>query len=202
MGHVARKHGSVEEYLLRHEYGGIRPKCKCGCGQETQFTRSWGMCFKDYIHGHHAVGHVVTKEMRKKIGAKNSVNVTNKYLSGGFQWSRGHYRSIKTGKDCYYRSSWELRHMQNLDQDETVAWWDYEPRSFEYQWNGGTHRYIPDFIVRYKNGSRELQEIGVKKMKESIERNIAKREAAMKWCSNNNVCYRIISFEGENNGSR
>jgi len=42
---------SSEKYVVKHEYNGIHPTCKCGCGKETRFTGSkYG--FKTYRSGH------------------------------------------------------------------------------------------------------------------------------------------------------
>lgn len=70
-----RKHKMLyQEYVLKWKYGGIAPKCKCNCNQET----SWNVALKDYagfVVGHHAWGRKKTDEEKKKIGEKNSVNV-------------------------------------------------------------------------------------------------------------------------------
>lgn len=68
-----RKHGhTFEQYMLKWTYGGVLPNCACGCGGYP----SWNVALKDYakfVHGHHAVGHEVSVETRRKIGEKNAV---------------------------------------------------------------------------------------------------------------------------------
>lgn len=68
-------HGvTFEQYVLKHVHAGIRPKCGCGCGGRP----AWNVALKRYatfVHGHHAVGHVVSLEMRAKIGAANSTKM-------------------------------------------------------------------------------------------------------------------------------
>ena len=68
-------HGvTFEQYVLKHVHAGIRPKCGCGCGGEP----AWNVALKRYatfVHGHHAVGHVVSLETRAKIGAANSTKM-------------------------------------------------------------------------------------------------------------------------------
>ena len=70
--HVVRTHKlSYRDYLVEYEYDGEVPKCMCGCGMDAPFTRSQGMSFKRYIHGHHANVRILSDESRRKIGEKN-----------------------------------------------------------------------------------------------------------------------------------
>lgn len=78
--HVVRNHDmSYEAYLLQHEFEGIPPKCECGCGANAPFSKSQGMRFLRYIHGHSArIEGRLTEESKAKIGEKNRQNL-NKY---------------------------------------------------------------------------------------------------------------------------
>ena len=60
MYHLTKKHPNIEQkdYIIKYEFGGIEPKCGCGCGEITTFLRhgkdsnnkdSW---FRKYIKGH------------------------------------------------------------------------------------------------------------------------------------------------------
>ena len=70
--HVVRTHKiDYRDYLVEYEHNGRVPKCECGCGQDAPFTRSQGMSFKRFIHGHHANVRVLSEESRQKIGDKN-----------------------------------------------------------------------------------------------------------------------------------
>lgn len=122
-----------------------------------------------------------------------SHGISQKYLEGGFEWSRGEYLSSKTGKKSYYRSSWELRRMEELDTDQTVTTWRHEPFFLDYEFEGKKRRYLPDFLVEYADGSKFLEEIGVKVLKDSL-RNQAKFDAARILCSERGWQFRIISF--------
>ncbi len=79
--HVSSAHGvTYEAYLLVHEHSGVNPKCECGCGQDTTFSRSQGMRFLRYIHGHSArIEGRLTEESKARIGAKNRENVERFY---------------------------------------------------------------------------------------------------------------------------
>lgn len=125
---------------------------------------------------------------------KVSESMVRKYQEEGFRWAHGHYTSSKTGKTCYYRSSWEHRQMELLDSDPVVEWWEHEPHCIDYYFEDQLRRYLPDFLVRYSDGRRELQEIGVKEMKQDLVRNAAKSEAARRWCDERGYSFRIVSF--------
>lgn len=79
--HVTRTHGlSFEDYLIEQEFGGIRPKCACGCGKDVPFSNSQGMRILTYIHGHSARAEGrLTEESKRKIGEKNSRNLKEWY---------------------------------------------------------------------------------------------------------------------------
>jgi len=259
--HCSTKHKlKFADYLVKFEYNGKWPTCKCGCGKEVRF---FGGAFAEHVQGHQAIGKPKseetkrkisdtqagrtytqerkdriseglkadyaagktakiqamadanrgkewTEEHRQKMGATRSAkiasgeitinrdaiskSITQKYLDGGFQWSRGEHVSSKTGRKSYYRSSWELRHMLVLDADPRVLSWRYEPFYIEYEWEGKTRRYLPDFIVELADGHRELQEVGVKSVKQ-LDRQMAKQEAAKRWCAEHgNTSYRLVSF--------
>lgn len=52
-----KEHGdsiTQEQLLTDYKYGGIRPKCKCGCGEYTEIRYDGGIHFADYMHGHHS----------------------------------------------------------------------------------------------------------------------------------------------------
>lgn len=144
---------------------------------------------ENHKNGLHKTG---TEEWKDKI----SLSVTEKYLEGGFEWSRGKHTSDKlTGKQfAYYRSSWELRHMKNLDEDTSVVSYQYEPFVIRYDYENRKRRYIPDFLVKFDDGRVELQEIGVKMLKKN-ERNLAKITAAKKFCEDKSWIFKVISFE-------
>lgn len=130
-------------------------------------------------------GHGST-EWRDRVSA----GITEKYLQGGFKWSRGSYTSVKNqGAIFYYRSSWELQRMQELDADPEVLSWKYEPFSITYELNERIHRYIPDFLIRTQSMTY-LEEVGPKAVKESTEINIRKRAAAEGYCEARGFQYR------------
>lgn len=135
-----------------------------------------------------------TDETKRRIGDRNSVVIAQRYVDGGMAWSRGKYTSTKTNQTCYYRSSWELRHMQDLDRDDSISWWEHEPMRIPYVFEGKERNYVPDFIVRYADGRKEMQEVGRKTVKEGLPRNQAKIESARLFCESRGWTFRVVSF--------
>lgn len=119
-----------------------------------------------------------------------SKTITQKYLDGGFQWSRGNYVSSKTGDTIWYRSSWELMFARLLDSDQTVLSWKHEPFSIQYENTAGKiRRYIPDFYITRISGKCELVEVKPQSLR-LTETNMRKRAAAEAWCTENACEYR------------
>ena len=42
-----------EQLLVDFKYNGVRPTCKCGCGEYTEIRYDGGAHFVDYVRGHH-----------------------------------------------------------------------------------------------------------------------------------------------------
>ena len=118
---------------------------------------------------------------------KISQAITQRYLDGGFEWSTGQYISMKTGKTCNYRSSWEHELMILLDGDSRIDTWSYEPLSIPYILEGETRRYIPDFLVVFE-GRDYLLEVKPSSLTD-IPINTAKRAAAVVFCQKNGWKY-------------
>lgn len=130
-----------------------------------------------------------TDEQREKISAA----IAQKYLSGGFRWARGKHVSPKTDLESYYRSSWELRRMRELDVDPAVEWWEHEPFWIPYELEGRTRRYLPDFYVKNVSGGVFLEEVGVGPLKDGQPKNLAKRAAAEAHCRARGWSFRVVS---------
>lgn len=110
-----------------------------------------------------------------------SKSISQKYLDGGFEWSKGKYTSTKTNKECYYRSSWELTYMQSLDSDVDVVSWESEFVRIPYKLDDNNRFYVPDFHVVKIDGSNLLVEIKPHDLR-NHPMNIAKRIAAIAYC--------------------
>lgn len=109
-------------------------------------------------------------------------------------YNRGEYISPIAGL-CKHRSGWELTYMKYLDNNPEVVNWSYEKIVIEYISNLRTkkiRKYIPDFYVEYSDGHCEIVEI---KPKRKLDQAIIKKklDAAVKWCRENGLIYKIIT---------
>ena len=89
-----------------------------------------------------------------------------------------YYRSPKILKgDGKCRSAMEENVFNELDRDPDVVSYTPEPFRIPYEYDGKSFKYVPDILITYKNGSKELVEI--KPIYEvGEERNMAKFLAA------------------------
>lgn len=62
-------------------------------------------------------------------------------------------------KAAIFRSSWELKMMEYLDNKEGVEGWCSECVIIPYTFNGKVHRYFPDFLVVWKDGRKQVIEV-------------------------------------------
>ena len=99
--HVIRfkKHGesiTQEKLLADFAYGGVRPKCKCGCGEYTEISYENGAHFCDYKLGHHS--RVYNNWGNNPLAIKNSAKTRKEQYSTGdrIQWNKG-----KTWEEVY-----------------------------------------------------------------------------------------------------
>jgi len=82
----------------------------------------------------------------------------------------------------HYRSLWEKNWYQLLEKLDKVKGYWVEPVVIEYSWDGGTHCYLPDLLVFYIDGTRDLVEIKPRYRRKD-SRNQAKFKAARTWCA-------------------
>lgn len=106
--------------------------------------------------------------------------IAQKYVDGTWKFAKGTHLSTKTGRECYYRSSWELLLMKELDVDPDVIDWESEFTSIPYVFEGSAHRYVPDFKV-VRLGCTQLVEVKPQDLRET-DRNVLKRQAALIHC--------------------
>ncbi len=97
------------------------------------------------------------------------------------KFKQGKYESTKTGKMLTYRSGLEEKLYKILDQDENVMSFYSEPFNIDYIHKGKAHKYIPDLIVNFMDGSRSLWEVKPSNQT-NLEQNKNKWKAAEKAC--------------------
>jgi hypothetical protein len=138
---------------------------------------------------------------------------TKSYRTGQFT-PRHPEKYMGNVNNITYRSSWELKFCEFLDNNVNVKRWASEEIAIQYlkPTTGRMHRYFPDFFIEYvdKQG-RLIQEMievkpdkqtRVSTAKRSKTRlyeditygiNVAKWQAAEKWCKTRGVKFRILT---------
>lgn len=108
-----KEHGDItqEQLLTDYKYGGIRPKCKCGCGEYTDISYANGAHFCDYVRGHQSRihnnwGH---NEQAKIHSAKTR---RKQYIDGERnQWNKG-----KTWEETYTEE--EIKRLTEIHREK------------------------------------------------------------------------------------
>lgn len=111
---------------------------------------------------------------------------------------RGYHRGVHVSPiagECKFRSSWEEKYMNYLDNNPEVVTWSYEKLIIEYVSNKATNKvrkYYPDFFIEMSNGDKVIVEI---KQKRKLETLIVKKKAAAarQWCSDHGMTYKILT---------
>lgn len=118
----------------------------------------------------------------------------------------------------FARSSWERSFMEYFDNNPQIIEWASEPLAIPYikPTDGKVHRYIPDFIVVYRDtsGNTRVELLEIKpyaqtrqsRSKKPMVRlaetttwaiNTAKWLAAQEWCKQRNITFRILTEKGD-----
>lgn len=109
-----------------------------------------------------------------------------------------------------FRSLWERKIMTDLDENPNVLKWSSEELAIPYvsPKDGRIHRYFPDFLVQMKDREGNIITAlwEIKPYKETIPPkkkvlqehvtysvNVAKWDAARKFCEERNIRFRIIT---------
>jgi len=97
------------------------------------------------------------------------------------KFREGWHESTKMGKRFYYRSGYEKDVYECLDKWEKVIAYSAEPFEISYVHEGEPHRYIPDILIEFTDGRKELWEI-----KPATQTHLPKNKA--KWAAAKNAC--------------
>ena len=132
------------------------------------------------------------------------------------RWAQGKYNlkhpdKYVGKKTPTYRSSWEFHFMKFCDENPAIAAWASEAIKIPYRSpiTGKPTVYVPDFFIQYKDkkGAHKVEVIEIKPsnraMRESIGKNkqnqasyainMAKWEAAGKYCKSKGIGFRVIT---------
>ena len=132
------------------------------------------------------------------------------------KFAQGRYNVKNTEKYVgkklpHARSSWEFVFMKMLDEHPGVESWASESIQIPYRdpLTGKYTIYVPDFFVVYKdrNGKKRAELVEVKPSNQTLRenvgrsrynqeqyvKNLAKWEAASKWCKQQGIRFRVIN---------
>ncbi len=99
-------------------------------------------------------GFRMTAEARDKISVNSSMRNT------GYTRGKGGMVKSTKGGEFFYRSSYELRAVNLMDNSAYVTSFEYEPVTIIYfDTKGQKRRYRPDFIVNWIDGTRSIVEV-------------------------------------------
>ena len=134
-----------------------------------------------------------------------------KFAQGRFEMKNpGKYVGTKTP---LARSSWEFVFMRMLDEHHGVEKWASESIQIPYRdpLTGKYTIYVPDFFITYvdKNGAKHAEVVEVKPASQTLlenvgksvynqqqyVKNMAKWEAATKWCKQQGIKFRVVNEE-------
>lgn len=139
-------------------------------------------------------------EYRNKFAEKLSIaqsRMPSQQLKSKYKC--GFYRT-KAGSVYYYRSSWELLVLEDLDNIEDVKDFSLEKFTIPYYDNIQRHTRI-DFYIEFKNGRRAIVEV---KPTALIDYCVKRMNACMEYCHNHDIQFFILDspyFNGQKNRS-
>jgi hypothetical protein len=146
-------------------------------------------------------GKTHTDEIKQKMSEiVSSEMVSGKRRAYGKNYhEKGYVFSTKLNIDVFYRSSWEKATTRWLDQNNNVKTFTYEPFAIPYIQKEGNRdnirHYVPDFLVEYNDGKKELWEIKPL-IYANTEKARQKQLAAEEYCKLNGINgYRILTKE-------
>lgn len=110
-------------------------------------------------------------------------------------YKQGNYFSKKNSKELFFRSGLELEFYKILEDKKDVNKYAVEPIEIDYIFEGSSHRYIPDILVEYTNGIKQLWEIKPFHQRK-LPKNQAKWKAANEYCKKRNWEFIVLTERG------
>jgi len=99
------------------------------------------------------------------------------------RFRKGYFQSTKNNKDILYRSGYECEVYECLEADRDIRGFKAEPFKVEYFYKGKWRKYIPDLLVEFYDGKKEVWEIKPK-TQTTYEQNKAKWTAMNNYANN------------------
>lgn len=155
------------------------------CSEETKNKIS--IANKGKNNGMYNKKHTI--ETKEKISKSSSEAIKNGTRHRS-KYKNGQFFSIKNNKNFWYRSSYELIAFNILENNKSVIKYEVEPIIIPYDKNGINCNYVPDILVEYIDGGKEIIEIKPNIfLNDSI--NNLKFLAAKKYCDKNGFVFSI-----------
>ena len=108
------------------------------------------------------------------------------------KFRQGKYVSTKMNKAFTYRSGWECTVYECLDIDNDVMGFEVEPFEIDYIHKGKAHKYLPDLMVYFVDGHKELWEIKPSRQTD-LQKNKDKWHFAEQACQNQGWTFQVIT---------
>jgi len=110
----------------------------------------------------------------------------------------GDFVSAKNGgKLIHYRSGWECKCYELLEEWDKVVAYAGEPIRIPYLWMGEERTYKPDIVIDYADGRREVWEIKPANQT-NLKQNKAKWHSAKEYCHMRDWEFIVITEKGLN----
>lgn len=171
------------------------PKKKTGINKKCEFCGELFYTQKNQNKYRFCSSNCGNLNRKNKPNPKHSKIMSDLISSGIYHPKRNHYKqgfytSVITHKKEFYGSSYELKRMEQLDS-MGLKWTKKHGITIKYiDAMGHSRYYIPDFLVENKI----LEEVKPKSLVNSVtDNNCYKNEASQKYCTENNLQYRIIT---------
>jgi len=137
--HIKHAHNmTFEEYLIKHEHNGNRPKCLCGCGEELYLRKGGFPKFRNNHDGRGKfngmygkkgkdnpnTGKIRTEEHKEKyrvVGLNNWDNNRDKYLE------TMHSDSYRENMRAHSLRTSKMQHVKDAKSKASLKWWADNP---------------------------------------------------------------------------
>jgi len=135
---------------------------------------------------------------RQEVKLNHSIAATNSIINGLFDvksdiYKTGYFFSSINNKEFYYRSSYELRAYKQLEEKkDIIKYWKTECLRIPYiDENGQQRNTVPDILVEYKDGKKQIIECKPQWKLDKDIRTKLKIEATQKYCDKNGIVFSI-----------
>jgi hypothetical protein len=112
----------------------------------------------------------------------------------------GKFPSLKMQRMVSFESTLELDYIHLLEYEREVSWFEEQPLTIEYEFEGESHHYTPDFHV-IRLGQDWLIECKPDKFVDTGE-NQRKFSAAESWCEDRGWFFKVVTDEELRSGYR